>query len=231
MYRSEVVGFDVREMWLNVASQWTQAKKDALLLRHDILKPLSVDKYVWYSVFSELRQPQLWNSILRQPKYSGSEYDNIFMESRKLSAPDNYRPRGVWRNLTSLREYLQKSWGDIWKPSFLVAIVEIISDQIEKDEKYEGPDSISPDVIDKQWQLLGYDVADYELITGLFNGAMEPNEAIKLRHEWKDHLNEYHLFVEPQKAFEYIAVANLKYPSHVPYYVYALYGIQEKQTF
>jgi hypothetical protein len=57
---------------------------------------------------------------------------------------------------------------------------------------------------------------------------MEPDEAAKLRHVWHDYLNEYHLFTEPQKAFDYIPVANLRYPSHMPYYVYALYGIQEK---
>jgi len=233
MYKNVVIGFDAREMWLDVDSQWTQdtkdlrQKKDELLLKQDVLKPLSVDHYVWHSVFSELLEPRLWRSVARQDKYSGSEWDNVFLESRKLSEPDNYRPRNLWRNLSSLQSYLQQSWGSVWKPCYLVAVVEVMSDDLDIEEE-EGTELISPSVIDSQWKLLGYDVADYELYSGLFNGIMDPQQATKLRREWRDDLNEYHLFAEPQKAFEYITVANLRYPSHMPYYVYALYGVQEK---
>lgn len=228
MYKNAVVGFDAREMWLDVAQQWTEEKKDKFLIRKDVVKPLSVDSYVWYSVLSELLEPRLWLAISRQDKYSGSQWDDVFSESRKLSAPDNYRPRRVWRNLASLQDYLQKSWGNIWKPCYLIAVVEIIGDELNIGEEAEVSEPISPKVIDSQWQLLGYDVADYELCTGLFDGVISPSEAPQLRSEWQKYLNEYHLFTEPQKAFDYITVANQRYPSHMPYYVYALYGIQKR---
>lgn len=227
MYKSVVVGFDAREMWLDVDSQWTQTKKDEILLKQDVLKPLSVDHYVWHSVFSELLEPRLWVSAARKTKYAGAEWDSVFSESRKLSAPANYRPRRVWRNLASLQAYLEQSWGNVWKPCYLVAVVELMSEESDIENEEEGPEPVSPDVVDNQWKLLGYDVADYELYSGLFNGVMSADEATQLQHDWKNHLNEYHLFIEPQKAFEYIAVANLRYPSHTPYYVYALYGVQE----
>lgn len=235
MYRNVVAGFDAREIWLDVDSQWTQAtkdlrqKKDELLLKHDVLKPLSVDRYVWHSVFSELLEPRLWLPVARRNKYVGPEWDNVFSESRKLSKPDVYRRGGLWRNLASLQDYLQQSWGNVWKPCYLVAVVELLTDDLDVENEEEGLESISPDVVDSQWKFLGYDVADYDLYSGLFNGVMDPDEAAKLQHDWKSHLNEYHLFAEPQKAFEYITIANKRYPSHMPYYVYALYGIQEKQ--
>jgi hypothetical protein len=229
MYRNVVVGFDAREMWLDVDSQWPQTRKDEILLRHDVVKPLSVDHYVWHSVFSESSEPRLWRSVSRQARYSGSEWEHTFAEGRKLSAPDGYRPRNVWRNLASLQGYLQESWGEVWKPCYVVAVVEVMRNELDEEEEEGGPEPISPQVVDSRWQLFGYDVADYELYSGLFNGAMDLDEAAKLRREWKNHLNEYHLFVEPQKAFDYIAAANARYPSHMPYYVYALYGVEEKR--
>jgi hypothetical protein len=234
MYKNVVVGFDAREMWLDADSQWTQdrkdlrQKKDELLLKQDVLKPLSVDHYVWHSVFSELLEPRLWVSVARRNEYVGPEWDNVFSESRKLSKPDAYRRGGLWRSLIALQDYLHQSWGNVWKPCYLVAAVELLNDELDGENEEDGLEPISPDVVDSQWKLLGYDVADYELRSGLFNGVMSSEEAVRLRHDWNDHLNKYHLFIEPQKAFDYIAIANLRYPSHMPYYVYALYGIQEK---
>lgn len=227
MVEHEVVGFDAREIWLDVNSQWPQTRKDSILLRHDIVKPLSVDRNVWSTVFSELRQPHLWQSLRRKPEYLGNEWNQVFTEDRKLSIPhDSYRPRGVWRNLASMRDYLQQSWGKVWKPCYLVAIVEILEDEaVEKQDR--EPDPITPSIMDNQWTLLGYDVADYELYTGLFNGTLEPDKVVEIRRKWEKYLNKYHLFVDSEKARDYIQVANERYPSHTPYYVYALYGIQE----
>jgi len=230
MYKKEIVGFDVREMWLDVTSQWTPDKKGRILLRLDVSKPLSVDRHVWFSVFSELSQPNLWYGLDKYLKYYDKDWDSTFSNIKMLSVPNNYRPRGVWRNLDELQHYVQMAWKNAWKPSCMVAIIEVISDDTGEDEKYEGPEPISPNTIDNMWILLGYDVADYELITGLFNGEMDANEAIIMQHEWGNYLNGNHLFIEPQKAFEYITVANSKYPSHKPYYVYALYEIQKNNV-
>ncbi len=228
MYKSIVVGFDAREMWLDIDSQWTQDKKTSFLLRQNISKPLSVDSYIWYSVFSELLEPHLWHSIAMQAMYSEPDWNDIFSESRKISVPPRfYRPRRVWRNLASLRDHLHQSWGSGWKPCYLVAVVEVVKNEIDIEDEVDS-EPIFPNIVDEEWRLLGYDVADYELISGLFEGQMEPDTALKLRNEWQNYLNEYHLFTEPQKAFDYIRIADRKYPSHMPYYVYALYGIEGK---
>lgn len=136
----------------------------------------------------------------------------------------------MWRNLANLKNYLQQSWGNVWKPCYLVAVVELVDeadDEIDLESENRGLESISPDAVDDEWELLGYDVADYDLISGLCNGVVDSDEMAKLRHDWKHHLNEHHLFTEPQRAYQYIRVANTRYPSHTPYYVYALYGIEK----
>ena len=227
MYNNTVVGFDAREMWLDVNQQWPQAKRGELLLKQDIVKPLSVDSYIWYSVFSEISTPRLWSSVVKDPKYDTSEWKNVFSDKPRLAAPDNYRPRRVWRNLDTLEDYLSERWGKVWKPCYVVGVVEVFSDEVEEEETTAEP--IIPSIVDSKWQLLGYDVADYELYTGLFNGAINLSEAAKLRNEWNDYLNEYHLFKEPEQAFAYISIANSRYPSHMPYYVYGLYLIRASQ--
>lgn len=224
MYKNLVVGFDIREMWLDNKDLWPQNRRNRVLLRDDVVKPLSVDNYVWYSVFSEIVEPRLWTSVARDEKYFGTEWNVIFSEYHKLSEPDGYRPRTVWRNLIHLREYLNRMWADSWKPCWLVSVIEVLEeDDIEDQESF---DPITPSEVDATWQLLGYDVADYELITGLFEGEIDQNLSL----EWGKYLNEYHLFTEPQKAFEYISAANKRYPSHMPYGVYALYLVDKHNT-
>ncbi len=226
MYSNEIVGFDAREMWLDVHQQWTQDRKAKFLIRQDVSKPLSVDSYIWYAVFSEVKEPHLWASIARDAKYIGETWNRVFSESRKVSKPDNaFQPRRVWRNLAQLKSYLNQKWGDLWKACWLISVVEVFEDDGDIGDQ-ESFDPITPQQVDSTWQLLGYDVADYELFTGLFEGEIDPNEAQNLRTEWANYLNEYHLFIEPQKAFEYINVANKRYPSHMPYGVYALYLVE-----
>ena len=225
MYKNVVVGFGVREMWLDANQQWPQSRKDRFLLKPDVYKPLSVDSYIWYSIFSEVYDPDLWSSLSRAAKYLGSEWSEVFIEGKKLSKPDAYRPRRVWRNLAHLREYLDKMWGNAWKPCALVAVSEFITED-EIDEPVLS-DPIVPDEIDPAWQFLGYDVADYELYTGLFEGEINSNEVQSLRNEWGQYLNEHHLFIDLQKAFDYISIANKRYPSHMPYGVYGLYLVEE----
>ena len=121
--------------------------------------------------------PHLWHSAERQSQYIGSEWNTVFSEDRKLSDPDDFRPRRLCTNLATLQSYLEKAWGNVWKPCYVVAVAEVLG----VDEEYETVYPFLPNRVDSQWQLLGYDVADYELYTGLFNGAIAGNEAAPLR--------------------------------------------------
>jgi len=51
-----------------------------------------------------------------------------------------------------------------------------------------------------RYDLLGYDVADYDLLGGLTNCGYAPGEAASLAPVWAPLLNEWHLFGNPEWA-------------------------------
>lgn len=75
------------------------------------------------------------------------------------------------------------------------------------------------------WELLGYDVADGFLLSGLSDCGWETGE-IRPPAAWSGaHLNEHHLFHEPDMAFEYVEAVNIRVPEHAPFFVYSLYRL------
>ncbi|QRK05845.1 hypothetical protein JQX13_37765 [Archangium violaceum] len=51
--REWLLGFDARELWLDVGSQWDASRRGLYLLREDARKPLATDATVWPSLFGE----------------------------------------------------------------------------------------------------------------------------------------------------------------------------------
>lgn len=227
MIKKEVVGYDARELWLDTDSQWTNEKKHIHLLHNNITKPLSVDSYIWYSVFSEESTPRIWRDIPRKSIYQTTKWDNTFMDSRQLVLPDFYRPRGIWTSLSQLMSYIEDNWKNDWKPCAIIAVEEIFLGDVYEDEETIA---IEPNVIDESWEFLGYDVADYELYTGLQGGLPVKGLSEQIKPKWIEKLNEFHLFTEPQVAFDYIGFANIRKPSHKPFYVYGLYLVETKRV-
>lgn len=225
MYRLEMVGFDARELWLDIASQWDTQARHIFLLRQDVLKPLSADSYVWYSVFDEKNTPRIWKDKSLQPIYLSDEWRITFLENRHLSASEIYRPHGVWTNLDAMIDYLNKNWQDNWKPCAIIAVQEVfpLDSEVDKDD-FKPP--IEPNQVQSDWILLGYDVADYDLFSGLADGGLQDELRAKIKPEWVDNLNDYHLFTNPQAAFDYVEFANTRIPTHMPFYVYAVYLVQ-----
>lgn len=227
MYKLEMVGFDARELWLDIDSQWDKNECNTFLLRHDVLKPLSVDDFVWYSVFIEKTTSRIWEGKSTQSMYLTDSWKTTFSENRFLEAPDLYQPRRVWTDLNSLTRYLHQNWQDDWKPCAIIAVQEIINlDTIEDEENNDFQPRIEPNEVQDDWVLLGYDVADYYLYSGLADGGIQDELFSKIKPEWVDNLNDYHLFTNPQTAFDYIEFANIRIPTHQPFYVYALYLVK-----
>ena len=228
--KEQLIGFDVREMWLDVDMQWQTSKKDIYLLRHDVEKPLSVDGSVWYSVFSEWYSittdktlPRRWQGIPRKPEYTRGKWLNVFSLDRILPVPNWPRQSACSSNLEELETYINKYWGSIWKPCWIIAITEILEENEEPEPRYLP--LVPPDV-DETWTFLGYDVADADLYTGLSDGILDSDQSNQLRSVWQIHLNQYHLFEELSRATEYVEIANQRVPSHAPFYVYGLYLVR-----
>ena len=228
MYKLEMIGFDARELWLDSDSQWDKNTHNTFLLRREVLKPLSVDRLVWYSVFTEKTISRIWENKLPQSIYFTDVWNMTFSEKNFLQTPpDKYLFNGIWRNLNTLNTYLQEHWQDDWKPCAIIAIQEIINlETFEDDEDNSFLPPIVPNEVQDDWVLLGYDVADYYLYSGLADGGIQDELFSKIKPEWVDNLNDYHLFTNPQTAFDYIEFANARIPTHQPFYVYALYLVK-----
>jgi hypothetical protein len=77
----------------------------------------------------------------------------------------------------------------------------------------------------ERYDLLGYDVADYDLLGGLTNCGYAPEEAASLAPVWAPLLNEWHLFDNPEDATAFAAVTAKRVPEHAPFFAYGIYQL------
>lgn len=101
------------------------------------------------------------------------------------------------------------------------AVVVRITALGEDGETQGGRDPSAPAV--ERYDLLGYDVADYDLLGGLTNCGYTPGEAASLAPVWAPLLNEWHLFGNPDDAVAYAAVTARRVPEHAPFFGYGIY--------
>lgn len=78
----------------------------------------------------------------------------------------------------------------------------------------------------ERYDLLGYDVADYDLLGGLTNCGYTPEEAASLTPAWAPLLNEWHLFDNPGDATAYAKVTARRVPEHAPFFGYGIYQLR-----
>ena len=94
-----------------------------------------------------------------------------------------------------------------------------------------GQDEGTPDGLDpvgsalERYDLLGYDVADYDLLGGLTNCGYTPGEAASLAPVWAPVLNKWHLFDNPEHATAFAAVTAKRVPEHAPFFAYGIYRL------
>jgi hypothetical protein len=77
----------------------------------------------------------------------------------------------------------------------------------------------------ERYDLLGYDVADYDLLSGLTNCGYSPEEAASLAPVWVPLLNKWHLFDNPADAAAFAAVTAKRVPEHAPFFAYGIYQL------
>ncbi len=196
-----LLGFDVREMWLDLNVLWTQERKDTYLLRTDINKVLSTDTLVWPSAF---------------------EWDNSIRSSFRNTALN------LWCNLQQLRDQMDSMEYTAQKPYWIIGITllwGIISSQEQEMWNSFLLPTIPP-APDKDWTFLGYDVADTALISGLSNCSHKPDEIQSMRERWGPHLNRFHLFRDYSQAVEFKRESDQRVVEHAPFFVYGLYLVE-----
>jgi hypothetical protein len=197
----QLLGFDVREMGLEVGRSWSRERKMTYMLRTDIDEPLSTDKLVW------------------QPLWIGEESPNSTALKNSL---------GLWNDLVKLQEIIDTD-GNAIRRSYWVIGVTLEWDNLSPSEQElwfpRLPETV-PHVRNEAWSFLGYDIADLALLSGLSNCGYKPEEVESLRERWGKHLNRFHLFAEIPKAVAFKEISNQRIPEHAPFFVYGLYRIR-----
>jgi hypothetical protein len=198
----KLLGFDAREMWQEFHITWSQERKANFLLRHDIEKPLSTDTMVWPSVFDEVGE-------LAPPVYRGS-----------LS---------LWDDLRKMGDFIEARWITTSMPFWIVGVTLISGDFSSQQEAMGYPTlpTLNLPAGSEDWTLLGYDVSDHSLLSGLSNCGYWEEEKPEYKKRWGQHLNRYHLFAEVQPAIEFKEITDLRVPEHAPFFVYGLYLIMK----
>jgi len=130
---------------------------------------------------------------------------------------------GLWENLPALRDYLT----NIWKtpPPHVIIAVSWYSDREFDDASMFGPyvSPTDPAARSPEWRLLGFDVSDGGLLSGLSNCGYSPDEIVTLRPQWASRLNSRHQFDTVEDAFEFRKLTDARVPEHAPFFVFGLY--------
>ena len=208
-----LLGFDVRE--LDQSALWDVATRELFLLRVDVTQPLSVDTLIWPSVFDtgqgiglpQTHRERLYLAGIPLPSWIGPN-------------------AGLWDDLDRMRQYLAASLSH--PHPHVVLAVSWISDNSFADAAPAGPslEPVTPPLRDVSWRLLGFDVADGSMLSGLSNCGYSPDEAAGLRPASRSSLNGNHLFADVADALRFKHLADKRVPEHAPFFVYGLFAVE-----
>jgi hypothetical protein len=203
-----LIGFDARRAGAYDPSWDDDERRRRFLLRRDVPRPLSVDRYTWPSLADV-----------------GYGRDDLHADVReRLGIGWN---QNLWVSLDRLKRYLAGRGTD--PAEFVLVAVGWLS-RLGFPDTPGGPYPWSPRVEparpENSWILLGYDVADPAPFSGLSDCGYTPAESERLREEWAPRLNEHHLFTEQEDAFTFVEVSNERVPEHAPFHVFSLYRLE-----
>jgi hypothetical protein len=215
-----LLGFDVRECWAMPDPLWDTTRRARYLLRPVIVKPLSADPLVWSSVFDTGHGPGL----------SAAERGRLRLTG--VPTPAWIGPNaGLWDDLPRMLATFQHAIPELWAvvPAHTVLAISWLSDAGFSTSGVVGPYAAptTPATRDERWPLLGYDVGDGSLLSGLMNCGYGDDERDALRAQWGHRLNDAHLFHTAADAFAFRTLSNARTPAHAPFFVYGLYAVAD----
>jgi hypothetical protein len=205
-YEPVIIGFDVREMYLPIEVCWPDERRNSYLLSKDVEKPLSTDRIVWPSIF---RSHITIVGGIDMP------------ETPNIKIPDQQKTmHNLWIDLREMRSYVAGKSESFPKPCWIIALTELMNKQEKHQWLHPPPPFLTypfvPTEVDSEWLLLGYDVSQENLWSGLSNERYEPEEIQPLKERWVPHLNKYHLFTDQEQAYQFAAWADNR-DRHAPY--------------
>jgi hypothetical protein len=210
----ELIGFDIRTGSKDyIHALWTQERRSAYLLDSEIKWPLSIDQMVWPSFFH----------------YAGTVFqieDSI--NSLAIDAvPNNPRQAGLrlWANMEEMRTFFLTQKVNKQPCGIIIGIKVFSAYPLHSKDWWNAvlEPSVLPVEFPNEWILLGYDIADQDMISGLSNCGYGAEEKYLLQQTWPARLNEYGLFMSLEHAVEFQKITERRVPEHAPFYVYGLF--------
>jgi hypothetical protein len=195
-----ILGFQLRVL-PDKLTAWDLQRRIAYLLREDIGTPLSVDMSVW----TECKDSSLHSVIFK-------DFD---------SSP-NTAPNGL--SLYSFRDSSALIEPPYIKEACLVGVSALgqAAHELQDQRCIEHTFSIG-NLGPNAWRCVGYDVADYWLLSGLSNCGYNASEKHALSKQFTSNLNEYGLFISVDSAQQFCANCNARIYEHAPFAVYGVW--------
>jgi hypothetical protein len=200
--RHVLVGFDARQNWLPMANWWPQNGPFLYLLREDAERPASVDKNIWSSVCATLVD-------LVRLEDAGSHFL-------------------LWNDCDRLLRHLANKAGMEHRRYSVIAVtlaVDSLNPEASEWLSLIGPNAPDLGSLDDQWRLLGYDVANPKLYSGLTNAPYhtEHEDVFSLQVRWAKHLNDRHLFTRFEEARGFITIVEQRVRRLAPFGVFGVW--------
>ncbi len=129
--------------------------------------------------------------------------------------------QGIWADL----EALQRHSASVQTTPWFIALTQVLSKQ-DAEATGVAHFQIEPASLDANWPLLGYDVAEDVLLSGLMNMGYEPDEKAIAHSRFAAHLNEHHLFTSIEAAQAFATWCNDRDAGHGPFFPYGIYLIK-----
>jgi hypothetical protein len=184
------------------ASTWDEARRASYLFRQDVSRPFSTDTTVWPSVFG------------------------LDGES---PPPERFGFQDAWDDLDKLQTRLRDMGSGPAQPCYVIAISVFGGGRPEQEMWDTLVPVPTPAARSAEWSLLGFDVSDRWLLSGLSNCGFTPEteDVGELRKRWAPRLNRHHLFTEFAAAAEFRGLSDERVKEHAPFYVFGLWLISD----
>ncbi len=213
---SRLLGFDIRRRPEDyVDSDWTRDRRELYLLRPEVRWPLSVDTAVWPTVF--------------EYRFSATTGARPYPRGTTPVDP-GYSFSGLWRDLAHMRAiHKQHQIDQIVGIEIGVCLFVDPRTRTDSSSFLLLDDRIVPPVVPPELptnsSLLGYDVADGSLVSGLCNCASDTTTMRELQTSWSSSVNEYGLIETLDNAIRFRSIADARVPEHSPFWIFGIYRL------
>lgn len=195
-----LIGYDARDISVDFA--WDTAHRQLFLIKEDVDKTLSIDTKIWKSIFDTL----------------------------DIQCPEKMGYRGkLWADLEAMETLLKTQTNHEEIRYIKIAASQFLSDEAIRESGLTVL-PFHPASISKDWILLGYDIAEETLLSGLMSMAYKADEKLYAKQEFLAHINSYHLFDNYEIAQKFAQWNASRDKGHGPWYVTGIYAINHPIT-